>query len=91
MLFADEIIYFLTRHPPPSGMEMWNSHKFGFAPATVSLLHLIPQARLDREVSQQAFGTLETCEDQDFIDQHGYAKAYSKSAEAGGCTVFWEQ
>jgi hypothetical protein len=90
-LFADEAIYFLTRHDPPSGMEMENSHKFNFPPALLALLHLIPQAELDRQVKAGAFSTLETCDEQDDIETHGYKKLYAKSAAAGDCTVFWDK
>jgi len=90
-LFADEAIYFLTRHDPPSGMEMENSHKFNFPPPLLALLHLIPQAELDRQVKAGAFNTLETCEDQDDVEAHGYAKVYAKKAAAGDCTVFWDK
>ena len=88
-LFADEAIYFLTRHDPPSGMEMENSHKFNFPPTQLALLHLLPQAELDRQVKAGAFSTLETCADEDDVKEHGYAKVYAKSAAAGECTVFW--
>jgi 4-amino-4-deoxy-L-arabinose transferase-like glycosyltransferase len=90
-LFADEAIYFLTRHDPPSGMEMENSHKFNFPPKQLALLHLMPQAELDRQVKAGAFSTLETCADEDDVKEHGYAKLYAKSAAAGECNVFWEK
>ena len=88
-LFADEAIYFLTKHEPPSGMEMRNSHKFNFSPATLSQFHLIPQAELDQRVKAGYFATLETCEDTDFIDEHRYSKIFAHTADAGDCTVFW--
>ena len=90
-LFADEAIYFLTRHDPPSGMEMENSHKFKFSGALLALLHLIPQAELDQQVKAGAFSTLETCEEQDDVEVHGYAKLYTRNAAAGECTVFWDK
>jgi hypothetical protein len=88
-LFADEAVYFLTRHGPPPGMEMENSHKFNFPQALLALLHLIPQGELDRQVKAGAFSTLETCEGQDDIKAQGYAKLYANNAAAGPCTVFW--
>lgn len=90
-LYADEAIYFLTRREPPSGMEMENSHKFKFAAAELKLLHLIPQAELNRQVQAGAFDTLETCADEDDIKERGYAKVYATSAAAGECTVFWNK
>ena len=87
-MFADEMTYFLTRRTPPSGMEMENAHKFDFAPARLSLLHLMPQAQLDREVAQGLFSTLETCRDADYLAEHHYAAVYREKVEAGGCFVF---
>jgi hypothetical protein len=88
-LYADEAIYFLTKHVPPSGMEMQNSHKFDFPPEKLAQLHLLPQEELDRRVKAGLVDTLETCEDDDFIEDHGYAQVYGNRAEAGECTVFW--
>lgn len=70
-------------------MEMRNSHKFDFPPEKLAKLHLLPQAELDRRVKAGLVDKLETCEDEDFIDEHGYAKVYGRRAEVGQCTVFW--
>jgi hypothetical protein len=90
-LFADEAIYFLTRHAPPSGMEMKDSHKFNFPQAQLTQLHLIPETELDRQVRAGAFSTLETCEEQDYVEAHGYARPYARKAAFGECTVFWDK
>jgi hypothetical protein len=89
-LFADEAIYFLTRREPPTGMEMRNAHKFNFPPDRLALLHLLPQAELDREINAGAFSTIETCDDPDDVEAKGYDKLYAKSASAGECMVFWD-
>jgi len=88
-LYADEIIYFLTKHTPPSGMEEANSHKLDFAPEKLRLLHLIPAAELDRRVRAGVFATLETCQEEDYITEKGWGKLYGHRADVGGCTVFW--
>src|SRR5258708_4030029 len=90
-LFADEAIYFLTRYAPPSGMEMRDSHKFHLPQTLQTLLHLIPEAELDRQVKAGAFSTLETCEEQDYVEAHGYARPYARKAALEGCTVFWDK
>jgi hypothetical protein len=91
-LFADEAVYFLTRHTPPSGMEMVDSHKFDLPPALSSQLHLIPKAELDRRVKAGAFAALETCEEEEEdIQKHGYASLYAKSTSVGDCKVFWDR
>lgn len=89
-LYADEETYFASRHAPPSGMEEQNSHKLNFSAEDQSLYHVIPQPRLDAMVHAGYFHTLETCEDDDYIAEHQFAKVYGKSAEAGACTIFWE-
>jgi 4-amino-4-deoxy-L-arabinose transferase-like glycosyltransferase len=89
-LFADEAIYFLTRHTPPSGMEMRDSHKFTFSRSESALLHVIPQAELDSMVKKGYFHTLETCGDDKDIEAHGYARVYAQSTKAVDCTVFWD-
>ena len=90
-LYADEAIYFLTRHSPPSGMEMMDAHKFDFPPGGLRSLHLISQIELDRLVQARTFDTLETCETQEDIAQRGYAKLYSKSSYISDCFVFWDR
>jgi hypothetical protein len=89
-LFADEAIYFLTRHAPPSGMEMRDSHKFKLSRAESALFHILPQAELDNMVKQGYVHTLETCEDDEFIKAHGYANVYVRSSKAADCTMFWD-
>jgi len=90
-LDADEAIYFLTGQPPPSGMEMRDSHKFRFPPDRDAFLHVIPQPELDRQVKAGKFDTLETCSGDEFIEEHAYAAEYAKSADAGECKVFWDK
>jgi 4-amino-4-deoxy-L-arabinose transferase-like glycosyltransferase len=90
-LLADESIYFLTRHDPPSGMEMANSHKFDFPHAQLALLHLIPQAELDRQIKSGAFSTLETCEEKPYVKAQGWANLYARSATVSECTIFWDR
>jgi hypothetical protein len=89
-LYADEAIYFLTRHDPPSGLEMDDSHKFDFDSARNALLHLIPAAELRKRLNAGAYQTTETCEDDDYIADHGLDKLYAKRAKAADCDVFWD-
>ena len=72
-------------------MEMENSHKLNFPQALLTLLHLIPAAELDRRVKAGAFNTLETCEEQDDVEAHGYARPYERKAAFGACAVFWDK
>ncbi len=43
-VFADEAVYFLTKRPPPSGMELADSHKLDFPPDRAAPLHLISES-----------------------------------------------
>jgi hypothetical protein len=89
-LYADEIIYFMTKRIPPSGME-WNSgHKVELSEREAAELHVLPRKKLDREVKAGRFATLETCEDSD-IDRLELEKIYRQKAVAGNCTVFWDK
>jgi hypothetical protein len=88
-LWADEVIYFLTRRPPPSGMEFSYSHKLELPPSRAASLHIIPQRELDRSVKAGAFSTVATCADDDRIEQLGLERLYSHKAEVSDCAVFW--
>ncbi len=87
-LLADEPIYFLMRRPPPSGMELADSHKLDFAPAEAALLHVLPQAMLDRRIQARAFDTVET-DDADQAARLGLERLYAHSAEAAPLYIYW--
>ncbi len=88
-LYADEAIYFLTRHAPPSGLEMDDSHKFSFTPNREALLHVISAAELRAQVKAGKFDVTQTCEDDEYIADHGFANVYARSTKADFCTIFW--
>ncbi|MGI8960451.1 MAG: hypothetical protein ACR2IV_11945 [Bryobacteraceae bacterium] len=88
-LFADEVIYFLTRRPPPSGMEFSYSHKLELPPSFAASLHIISQRELDRSIKTGAFSTIATCADDDRIEQLGLERLYAHQAEVSDCSVFW--
>jgi len=94
MLLADEHIYFLTRRPPPSGMELAESHKLELPPATAFLFHILPQSELDRRVKAGMYDTVETCEvDDEDVQTLGLQRLYSEQmkVENSACTVFWNK
>lgn len=88
VLLADELIYFVTRHAPPPGMELADSHKLNFPPAVAAELHVVPQAELDRRVKAGVYDTVESADD-DLIDKWGLQRLYAHSAEVGDAHVFW--
>jgi hypothetical protein len=89
-LYAEEIIYFLTRRTPPPGMEHHDAHKLKLPLAEAAALHVLPRPELKRMIDAGAFSTVETSYD-DEIEQFDLPKLYSKKAEFSGGTVFWER
>jgi hypothetical protein len=91
-LLADEHVYFLTRRPPPSGMELRDSHKLELPPALADSMHIVSGTELDRRIKAGVFSTVETCT---FTDEKiaalGLAHLYSQKAEIEDCTVFWDR
>jgi hypothetical protein len=90
-LLADEHIYFLTRHPPPSGMELEDSHKFdSLPPATAALLHIVQERELDRRIRSGEFSTLEICGDNAHIRTLDLPGLYKQRKDQDDCSVFWD-
>jgi 4-amino-4-deoxy-L-arabinose transferase-like glycosyltransferase len=88
LLLADEQIYFLTRHRPPSGMELRESSKLEFPPALAETLHIVPGTELERRIKARMFSTIQTCETEDKTEA---LKLYARKAVIGDCTVFWDK
>jgi hypothetical protein len=90
-LLADEPVYFLTRRPPPSGMELNDSHKLNDLPADLpALLHVVPRTELNRRIRAGEFNTVETCDDDDEkIEELHLPQLYSQRVELTGCAVYW--
>jgi 4-amino-4-deoxy-L-arabinose transferase-like glycosyltransferase len=91
-LLADEFVYFLTKRPPPSGMELADSHKLNNLPRDLAAsLHVLPRRELDQQVREGRFHTVETCDDDDErIEALHLPQLYSKKAEVSGCSVYWD-
>jgi len=89
VLFADEPIYFVTRHVPPPGMELEDSHKLDFPPAEARLLHVIPKKELDRQLKAGVFDVIEISNDDERIDKLGLKKMYAHSAEVEDYEILW--
>lgn len=89
ILFADEPTYFVTRHIPPPGMELADSHKLDFAPAMAREMHVIPQAELDRQVKAGMFDVVEISDDDTRVDSLGLRKMYAHTAQVEDYDIFW--
>jgi len=92
LLLADEHVYFLTRRPPPSGMELRDSHKLELPAALADSMHIVPQSELDRRIKAGVFTTVEACSFSDEkIEALGLARLYSQKAEIADCSIFWDR
>jgi hypothetical protein len=91
LLAAQEPIYFLTSRQPPFGMEFDFAHKLDLGPEKNALLHIVPQAELDREIKAGRFATAIVCDDDDQAGNIEQAKVYAQKFESGNCTVFWQR
>ena len=92
-LWADENIYFLTRHTPPAGMEFGYSHTIAdLTPQRSAQLHILSEAEVKRQVEAGAYATVETCDlDTDFIESLELPKLYRQNAEISQCGVYWDR
>jgi hypothetical protein len=91
-LWADELIYFVARRRPPSGMELADSHKLELLPPKLAAsLHIVPKSQLDPRVKAGEFDAVATFEDADTINELGLPKTYAKKASVGDCDVFWDR
>jgi len=86
--FADGLIYFLTRHRPPPGMEFDYSHKLNLPPAKLALLHIMPDSELQAKLAAGFFYTAMSCDD-DTTTDYKLAERFQHKEAVGDCSVFW--
>jgi hypothetical protein len=90
LVFADEPIYFLTKRTPPSGLELYYSHKVHVPPEEAALLHILTEADVKRLVQTAMFPTAFSCED-DKIAEYGLKDLYAQHVTTDDCTIFWNR
>lgn len=89
-ILSDEQIYFLTRRPPPSGMELADSHKLEFSPARAIPLHLVPESEVVRQVHAGRFATVVNCDKNEKLTDEDLLKLYANHADSEqDCNVYW--
>lgn len=88
-LLSDEPIYFLTRRPPPHGMELADSHKLEFPPERAIPLNLVPESEVLREIKAGRFETVVNCDKNDKLTDEDLEKVYREKFENDTCDVFW--
>ncbi|HLK48595.1 MAG TPA: hypothetical protein VKT49_10700 [Bryobacteraceae bacterium] len=92
LLASEEHIYFLTRRPPPPGMEVEDSHGIPAPPADAALLHLVSRDQLRKQMEAGMFDTVEVCEeDPDRVHELGLEQIYARHAVILPCYIYWER
>lgn len=88
-IFAEEIVYFAMHRPPARGLEFYYDRKVNLPPSELALLHILPQAEVERRLSAGAFATVYLCEDEDTYDRLGLPKLYRHQDAIEDCALFW--
>jgi 4-amino-4-deoxy-L-arabinose transferase-like glycosyltransferase len=88
-LLSDEPIYFLTRRPPPHGMELADSHKLEFPPERAIPLNLVPESEVLRQVKAGRFETVVNCDKNERLTDEDLEKVYQQKFKNDTCDVFW--
>ena len=90
VILSDEQVYFLTRRPPPSGMELADSHKLEFPPERAIPLHLVPESQVLAQVKAGRFNTVVNCDKNDRLTDEDLAKLYANHMDFDdSCNVYW--
>jgi hypothetical protein len=87
---ADEVVYFILRETPPSGLEFSYSHKLELPRKEEALYHVISKKELQEQVAKGRFQTFETCKDE-IVDDFKLNDYFPHQQEFDDCTVFWRK
>jgi len=90
LVLSDEPVYFLTRRPPPSGMELADSHKLDFPPDRAVPLHLVSESEELKQLKAGRFPTAVDCDKGHKLGEDDFQKIYRQKAELDTCTVYWD-
>jgi hypothetical protein len=90
VILGDEYVYFLTKRPPPSGMELADSHKLEFPAEKAKALHLVSEAEELKELNAGRFATAADCDKGHKIGEEDFKKVYKQKFESDSCTVYWD-
>jgi hypothetical protein len=88
VIYADELVYFILKQPPPPGMEFSYSHKLELPPAEERLYHIVSEKELDAQVAAGRFDTVESCND-DRIDEMRLDNLFAHKADVKDCSIYW--
>jgi len=88
LYYADELVYFLLRQAPPSGMEFSYSHKLQLPAQQERLYHIVSLDELKKQVAAGRFYTVQTCKDE-FIDDFRLDDLFPNEKDVADCWVYW--
>jgi hypothetical protein len=90
-IWADELIYFLMRRPPPDGMEFSYAHEIEEMPAAQArLLHILTASELRRRTAAGEYKTVAACYDTDNTDAAKVPDFYRQKDTVKDCTMYWD-
>lgn len=89
-VLADEPIYFLTRRPPPSGMELADSHKLDFPPERAAPLHLVSESEILKQLKAGRYPTAVDCGKGHKLTEDSFKSLYRQKEETDTCDVYWD-
>jgi hypothetical protein len=90
-IWADELIYFLMRRPPPDGMEFSYAHDIEEMPAAqAAMLHILTASELRRRTAAGEYKTVAACYDTDNTDAAKVPDLYRQKDEVKDCTIYWD-
>lgn len=85
-LLADEMVYFITKRMPPSGTELWDSHKLEM-PQLANWGHFVGWTEIKRRLRAGHYVTAETCHDEPTRDLG--PQVFEHHADMESCDVYW--
>ena len=90
LILSDEFVYFITRRPPPTSMELADSHKLEFPPERAIPLHLVPESEILKQVKAGRFNTVVNCLKNEKLTDEDLEKLYASHTDfENDCSVFW--
>lgn len=90
-IWADELIYFVLRSPPPDGMEFAYAHEIEKMPAPqAASLHILTATELQRRAAAGEYSTVAACYDTENTDAAKVPEIYRQKATIRDCTIYWD-
>ena len=89
-LWADELFYFLTRRPPPDGMEFSYAHDLDLPSAQAAEFHILPYTKIHDQVRAGLYRTVAACYESDQTGKISLPELFRHNVEIRDCTVYWD-